>query len=110
MLDGVLAAYAARLNGCTSITLTLLDVLSGFEELKICTSYQGGNFSPGRFMGNLVPVYETFQGWREDIRGERSWSILPSGAKEYVLAVEKIVRVPVTAISTGPGREDVIWR
>lgn len=109
-LDGVLAAYAARLNGCTSITLTLLDVLSGFEDLKICTSYEGGHFSPGRFMGDMVPVYETLPGWRDDIRGERSWSSLPRGARDYVLAVERIVRVPVNAISTGPGREDVIWR
>ena len=109
-LDGVLAGYSARINGCTSITLTLLDVLSGFDELKICTGYEGDNFTTGRLMDKLVPVYETLAGWQEDIRGETEWDNLPLAAKEYVLAVEKVAGVPVTAISTGPGRNDVIWR
>ncbi len=109
-LDGMLARYTARINGCTSITLTLLDVLTGFEELQICTGYKGGKFTTGRSMGELVPVYETFSGWTEDIRGETKWENLPEAARAYVLAVEKIVGVSVTSISTGPGRDDVIWR
>ena len=109
-LDGVLAGYAARINGCSSVTLTLLDVLSGFDELKICTGYQGGKFTTGRSMDELVPVYETLSGWAEDIRGETEWENLPEAAREYVLAVEKMVGVPVTSVSTGPGRDDVIWR
>ncbi len=109
-LDGVLAGYSARINGCTSITLTLLDVLSGFDELKICTGYEGDHFTTGRSMDKLIPVYEILPGWQEDIRGETDWDNLPSAAKDYVLAVEKIAGVPVTSISTGPGRNDVIWR
>ena len=109
-LDGVLAKYSARINGCTSITLTLLDVLSGFDELKICTEYQGGKFTTGRAMGELVPIYETLSGWTRDIRGETSWENLPVEAQDYVLAVEKIAGVPISSISTGPGRNDVIWR
>ncbi|MCD4708140.1 MAG: adenylosuccinate synthase [Candidatus Sabulitectum sp.] len=109
-LDCVLAEYSARINGCTSITLTLLDVLSGFDQLKICTGYEGGKFTTGRSMDELVPVYETLAGWTRNIRGETEWENLPVEAKQYVLAVEKIVDVPITSISTGPGRDDVIWR
>ena len=109
-LDGVLADYACRLNGCTSITVTLLDVLSGFDRLKICTSYTGGSFSSGRSMGEMVPEYLELPGWSQDIRGERNWSSLPENARNYVLAIEKMVKVPVTSISTGPGRDDVLWR
>ena len=109
-LDLMLAGYTARINGCTSITLTLLDVLSGFEELRICTGYQNSRFTTGRSMNELVPVYETLSGWTEDIRGETKWENLPVAAREYVLTVERIVGVPVTSISTGPGRDDVIWR
>jgi adenylosuccinate synthase len=109
-LDGMLAEYTARINGCTSVTLTLLDVLSGFEKLKICTAYEEGAFTTGRNMAELVPVYKTLQGWHEDISGETDWNILPQAARNYVLAVEKIIGVPVTSISTGPGRNDVIWR
>ncbi len=109
-LDGALAAYTARINGCTSVTLTLLDVLSGFDELKICTGYLGDKFATGRAMEELVPVYETLPGWTEDISGETAWGNLPEAARAYVLAVEKILDVPVTSISTGPGRNDVIWR
>ena len=109
-LDGVLAEYTARLNGCTSVTVTLLDVLSGFESLKICTGYRGGKFMPGRGMGTLIPVYETLPGWSEDIRGERNWSSLPANARKYVERIQQLMKVPVDSVSTGPGREDVIWR
>jgi len=109
-LDGVLANYTARINGCTSVTFTLLDVLSGFDELKVCTGYKDDKFATGRSMDDLIPVYETFPGWNEDIRGETEWKNLPEAARQYVLAVEKIVGVPVASISTGPGRNDVIWR
>lgn len=109
-LDGVLAEYTARLNGCTSVTVTLLDVLTGFDKLKICVGYKGGVFTTGRGMGNLIPLYETLPGWSEDIRGEREWNALPQNARNYVEAIERILKVPVDSISTGPGREDVIWR
>ena len=109
-LDCVLAEYTARLNGCTSVTVTLLDVLSGFSSLKICTAYQGGSFTAGRGMGNMIPVYETLPGWKEDIRGERNWNSLPVNARAYVEKIEQLMKVPVNSVSTGPGREDVIWR
>lgn len=109
-LDCALAEYTARLNGCTSVTVTLLDVLSGFDSLKICTGYQGGRFATGRGMGKMIPVYETLPGWKEDIRGERDWKALPAAARNYVERIEQVMRVPVDSVSTGPGREDVVWR
>lgn len=109
-LDGALAKYAARLNGCTEITITLLDVLSGFETLKVCTGYRGGPFTTGRGMSLLEPVYRELPGWRADIRGETLWDRLPAEARQYVEYVEDTVGVRVSSVSTGPGREDVIWR
>jgi adenylosuccinate synthase len=56
------------------------------------------------------PVYETLPGWEEDIAGERSWDKLPANAENYVSLIERLAGVPVRAVSTGPGREDIIWR
>ncbi|MBN2587327.1 MAG: adenylosuccinate synthase [Candidatus Fermentibacteraceae bacterium] len=114
--DGVLASYAARLNGSTWTVLTLLDVLSGFPELMVCKKYQLDPeidltlFETGARLGRHVPVFETLPGWQEDITGETSWEALPKNAREYVLFIEKLTGVPVRAVSTGPAREDLIWR
>ncbi len=114
--DGVLARYAARLNGCTWTVLTLLDVLSGFPELKICTKYrldpevELSLFETGARLGKHIPVYETLPGWEEDIAGETRWESLPENARKYVLFIEHLTGVRIGAISTGPGREDLIWR
>lgn len=109
-LDGVLGRYTAELNGCTSVTVTLLDVLSGLGDLKICTGYRGGELRTGRGMENLVPEYATLPGWTEDIKGETRWNSLPAAARNYVETIEKVIGVTVDSVSTGPRREDVIWR
>lgn len=115
-LDGVLARYAARLNGCDWITLTLLDVLSGFDEIKVCTRYELDPeqdlalFETGARLGFHIPVYETLPGWREDIRGETRWESLPENARRYVHALEKLSGVPIRAVSTGPDRDHLIRR
>lgn len=114
--DAVLTNYTARINGCTWTVLTLLDVLSGIPELNICTKYELDPeidialFETGVRLGNHKPVYETLPGWEEDISGERDWEALPENAKHYVLFIEKLIGVPIKAISTGPAREDLIWR
>lgn len=114
--DGVLASYSARLNGCTWTVLTLLDVLSGFPEIKVCKKYELDPeidltlFETGARLGRHLPVYETLPGWEEDITGETRWDSLPGNAREYVLYIERLTGVPVRAISTGPAREDLIWR
>jgi len=114
--DAVLASYAARLNGCTWIALTLLDVLTGLPRLRVCRRYELDPdvdltlFETGARLDRHVPVYEELPGWTEDIRGMREWNALPENARTYVEYLEELVGVPVRAISTGPGREDVIWR
>lgn len=114
--DAVLANYTARINGVTWTTITLLDVLSGIPELKICKKYELDPeidltlFETGVRLGKHIPVYETLPGWEEDIKGERNWDALPENARNYVLLIEKLTGVQVKAISTGPAREDLIWR
>jgi adenylosuccinate synthase len=115
-LDGVLLRYAARLNGCHWIALTLLDVLSGFDSLQVCRRYEldpevdAPIFETGRRLGRHTPIYETLPGWSGDISGETDWSSLPGEARDYVEYVEKLVGVPVKAVSTGPDRDHMIWR
>jgi adenylosuccinate synthase len=114
--DAVLANYTVRLNGCSWTVLTLLDVLSGIPELKVCKKYELDPeidlslFETGVRLGKHIPVYETLPGWVEDISGEREWDALPENARNYVLYLEKLTDVPIRAISTGPAREDLIWR
>ncbi|OPL19981.1 MAG: hypothetical protein AVO35_00555 [Candidatus Aegiribacteria sp. MLS_C] len=114
--DGVLASYSARLNGCSWTVLTLLDVLSGFPELMVCKKYELDPgidltlFETGARLEYHVPVFETLPGWEEDITGETSWDVLPENARNYVMFLEKLTGVSVRAISTGPAREDLIWR
>lgn len=108
--------HAARVNGLTELVLTKLDVLSGFNELKICTAYrhQGElieEFSP--FMDEidgLEPVYETMTGWEEEIDGVKEYELLPENAQKYVERLEEYIGVPVTVIGTGPERNEAIIR
>jgi adenylosuccinate synthase len=114
--DAVLVNYSTRINGCTWTALTLLDVLSGIPELKVCKKYELDPeidltlFETGERLGKHIPVYETLPGWEEDITGEQEWDVLPENARKYVLFIEKLIGVPIRAISTGPAREDLIWR
>lgn len=112
-LDAFLMRYSVRVNGCSWIALTLLDVLGGLPELKVCTGYEGipdGEVRMGRGLAQCRPVYRTLPGWTGDIAGERSWDALPAAARDYVEFVERFCRAPVRLISTGPDRDDVIVR
>jgi adenylosuccinate synthase len=114
--DAVLASYTARLNGCTWIALTLLDVLSGLPELQVCRRYELDPeidltlFETGARLQYHVPVYEKLPGWDENILGAREWDALPENARSYVEYLEELVGVPIRAVSTGPRREDILWR
>jgi len=94
--------------------LTKLDVLDGFEELKICVGYElDGNeidFFPHGMAAQaaVVPIYETLPGWSESTEGARSWADLPAAAVKYVKRVEELIGVPVALLSTSPEREDMI--
>jgi adenylosuccinate synthase len=115
-LDMVLVRESARLCGITEIALTKLDVLSGLEELKICTSYvyRGRTVQvPPQAENSLElvdPVYETMPGWSEDIEKAVVWEDLPKAARDYILRLEDLAGVPVTLVSVGPDRRQTLFR
>ena len=112
--DAVLVRQTVRTSGIDGIALTKLDVLDGFESLKVCTGYRlDGNpvdhmpASQGA-QARLEPVYEEVEGWRGSTAGARSWAELPAEAVKYVRRVEELIGAPVTVLSTSPERRDTI--
>jgi len=112
--DAVLVRQTVVTGGIDGIALTKLDVLDGFEEIKVCTGYRLGNhmldyLSPDpNEQAKIEPVYETIPGWRESTRGARSWAELPATAIKYIRRVEELIGAPVALLSTSPEREDTI--
>ena len=114
-LDAVLLKYAAKINGFTSLALTRLDSLTGMEKINVCFNYvtEDGStlpfdrLSPSR-LSHIQPVYMEFAGWNDFPKGCRKFSDLPEEARSYARKVEELVGVPVSFISTGPKREDII--
>ncbi len=113
-LDAVVLRYSAQLNGLTELVINKLDVLSGFDELKIAVAY---NIDGQRvttlpydlaLLERAEPVYETLPGWSEDVMDVRSVADLPANARQYIGAIERIVRLPITSIGVGPARDQVI--
>jgi adenylosuccinate synthase len=115
-LDLELVRFAAQVNGVDALLLTKLDVLSGFDEIKVGVGYRLNGKSVHYYdldaerLANVQPIYRELRGWRQDIRGARKFSDLPATARRYVEMIEKFVDVPVKWISVGPEREAVIKR
>ncbi|MEX0876680.1 MAG: adenylosuccinate synthase [Phycisphaerales bacterium] len=115
-LDLVALKYAAMISGATELCITLLDVLSGEPELLLATAYDTADGRTDRFiadgyaLGDAVPVYETMEGFSEDITAVRSFDELPAAARAYVERIEEFVGVRVGIISVGPDREQTIIR
>jgi adenylosuccinate synthase len=115
-LDTVIVNYAARVNGMTAQSLMLLDVLTGFDEVKICTAYKHGDEIIEDYPASLAklekcePVYETLPGWSEDITGAEKFEDLPVNCQNYVNRIEELTGVPVKIISIGPKRSQTIIR
>jgi adenylosuccinate synthase len=109
--DAVVLRYAARINGLTELFITKLDVLSGFETVKLCTAYraEGETFDdvpPHQSLFHAAePVYEELDGWTEDLTGARTTEDLPKAARAYLERVAELVDVPIGVVSVGPGRE-----
>src|ERR671922_1767195 len=109
--DAVVARYAARVNGLTELFVTKLDVLSGFETLKVCTAYRAGNemfedFPPNQSLfHDAEPVYEELEGWDEDLGRVRSFGDLPSPARKYLDRLQDLAGVSIGVVSVGPARE-----
>ena len=114
--DAVMVSYAARVNGLTSISFMLLDVLSGFDKLKICTAYKIGDKIIKNFPASLddlakcEPVYEDLDGWNEDITKVTNYDELPDNAKNYIKRIEELIGVSVDIVSVGPNRLQTIVR
>jgi adenylosuccinate synthase len=112
--DAVLVRQSAKVNGIRGIALTKLDVLDGFEELKICIGYKLNGEMYDRLpagigaQASVEPVYETFEGWSGSTAGARSWNDLPAQAVKYVRRIEELIECPVAVLSTSPERDDVI--
>ena len=115
-LDLVAVRYACLINGATEIALTLLDVLSGFDELPVAIHYEIDGVRTDRFppdardLARATPVYETLPGFTEDLTAARAWNDLPPNAQRYVEYIEQHTGVPVKTISVGPDREQTIDR
>jgi adenylosuccinate synthase len=113
-LDAVLVRQAVAVGGITGLALTKLDVLDGFEQLKVCVGYRIGDRALDYFpsglkdQANVEPIYEYFDGWSETTRGARSWKDLPANAIKYVKRIEELVNCPVAILSTSPDRDDTI--
>jgi adenylosuccinate synthase len=112
--DAALVRQSAKVSGIDGIALTKLDILDGFEELKICTGYtiDGAAFdhlpAATQLQAKAKPVYETIEGWSESTKGARSWAQLPAQAIKYIRRVEELIEVPVALLSTSPERDDTI--
>ena len=107
--------YGCRIQGATDVVLALIDVLSYLKEIPVCVAYELDGKRIDRFpatpeLNRCKPVLEKLQGWNVDIRGVRTFEELPEAARDYVLFVEKAIGVPVTYVSNGPRREDMIYR
>jgi adenylosuccinate synthase len=112
--DAVLVRQSIALSGADGIALTKLDVLDGFDEIKICTGYKLGgkviDYLPAsvRDQETVEPIYETLDGWKKTTRGVRSSKDLPAKAIKYVRRIEELIGCPAALVSTSPERDDVI--
>ncbi|MDE1569604.1 adenylosuccinate synthase [Aquabacter sediminis] len=112
--DAVLVRQTVRTCGIHGIALTKLDVLDGFEEIKVCVGYmldgEEIDYLPAESgaQARATPIYETIPGWKESTAGARSWADLPAEAVKYVRWIEELIGCPVAVLSTSPERNDTI--
>jgi adenylosuccinate synthase len=113
--DAVAMKYSIMLNGIDSVAMTKLDVLSGLPEVKVCVAYEYDGKTTTRFQTNLKtlermrPVYETFQGWEEDISAVRSFAGLPSATRTYIDALQERIGARIACVSVGPERSQILF-
>lgn len=114
--DAVVVKYSARINGMTSMSLMLVDVLQGFDEIKICTGYKyKGEVTQHypaslKVLENCEPIYETLPSWTEDISEIKVYDELPQNVRNYIERIEAVVGIPVSIVSVGPRRDQTIVR
>ncbi len=113
--DCVASKYGCRLQGTTDVAFTVLDVLGYLDEIPVCTGYEidgkvTTKFPVTRLLEKAKPVYEVLPGWKCDIRGIRNYDELPENCRKYVEFIEEQIGFPITMVSNGPGRDDIIFR
>ena len=113
--DAVASRYGVRMQGATQVSLTVLDVLGYLDELPICVGYEidgkiTRDFPVTAELKKAKPVYEKLPGWKCEIKGIREYNELPENCRKYIEFIEKELGVPVTMVSNGPGREDIIYK
>ena len=113
--DAVATRYGCRIQGATEVALTVLDVLGYLDELPICVGYEidgkvTKDFPTTSYLEKAKPVSKKLPGWKCDIRGIRSYEELPENCRKYIEAIEEEIGVPITMVSNGPGRDEIIMR
>lgn len=113
--DCVASKYGCRMQGATDVAFTVLDVLGYLDEIPVCTGYEidgevSTDFPTTAQLEKAKPVLEKLPGWKSDIRGIRKYEDLPENCKKYIEFVEEHIGFPITMISNGPGRDDIIYR
>ena len=113
--DCVASKYGCRIQGATDVAFTVLDVLGYLDEIPVCVGYEidgqvTTDFPTTYLLEKAKPVYETLPGWKCDIRGIRKYEDLPENCRKYIEFVEKHIECPITMVSNGPGRDDIIYR
>ena len=114
-IDLVALKYAITINGVTELNMMKADVLSGFEQIKVCTHYQYNGEKIAHLPFDIdakyvKPVYETLEGWHEDLTGIKSASDLPAALNHYIEYLEKHLEVPIAVVSVGPDRTQTLFR
>lgn len=113
--DVVASKYGCRIQGTTDVAFTVLDVLGYLDEIPVCVAYDidgeiTTEFPTTHLLEKAKPVLETLPGWKCDIRGIKKYEDLPENCRKYIEFVEEKIGFPITMISNGPGREDIIYR
>ena len=113
--DVVASRYGCRLQGATEVAFTVLDVLGYLDEIPVCTGYEidgkvTEEFPTTTLLKKAKPVWTVLPGWKCDITGIRSYEELPENCRKYVEFIEEKLGFPITMVSNGPGREDIIYR
>lgn len=113
--DCVASKYGCRMQGTTDVAFTVLDVLGYLDEIPVCVGYEidgevTTEFPVTHLLNRAKPVLEKLPGWKCDIRGIKNYEELPENCREYIEFVEKQIGYPITLISNGPGREDIIYK
>ncbi|MEY8522898.1 adenylosuccinate synthase [Lachnospiraceae bacterium 38-10] len=113
--DCVASKYGCRLQGTTDVAFTVLDVLGYLDEIPVCVGYEidgeiTTDFPVTCRLEKAKPILKTLPGWKSDIRGIKKYGDLPENCRKYIEFIEEQIEYPITMVSNGPGREDIIYR